>query len=128
MKTRAKTLLYSFKWIPRIICILFAAFISLFALDSFGPGISFWKALPGFLIHMIPTFLIVIVLIFSWKWEWVGGMFFLLLAIAYLIWSSKSGNGSHLIDIPLFIISMLFFTSWFMRKNTGLAEADDEGT
>ncbi len=35
-------------WLPRILGILFAIFISIFALDAFGEGIPFLEAIVGF--------------------------------------------------------------------------------
>ena len=40
MNKTVKPVLY---WSPRILCILFAIFISLFALDVFGEGDGFWE-------------------------------------------------------------------------------------
>ena len=103
-------------WIPRILCILFAIFISIFAFDVFNQGTGFWKTLIALLIHLIPTFLIVIILILSWKLPWIGGFSFILLGIGYIIWSSKTGRGSQIINIPLFLVGILFLASWFLRK------------
>lgn len=122
MKTLYYSLLLFLKWIPRIVSILMALFVSVFALDSFSPEVSFWKSLPGFLIQLIPAFLIILILILSWKREWIGGIFFVVLGIVYIIWSSRSGNGTHLIDVPLFLIGMLFMASWLLRKE--IREAD----
>jgi len=54
-------------WLPRILCILAILFISLFALDSFDPELSLYKQLSGFLMHMIPSFILVALLIVAWK-------------------------------------------------------------
>jgi hypothetical protein len=50
-------------WTPRIVCILFAIFISLFAVDVFSAGYSLPKTILALLMHLIPTGVIVIVLI-----------------------------------------------------------------
>ena len=42
-------------WLPRILGILFAVFISIFALDAFGEGIPVLEAIIGFVIHLVPT-------------------------------------------------------------------------
>ena len=59
-------------WIPRIVGLLVAAFISLFALDVFGAGYSFWETLIALGMHLIPTAIIILVLAVAWRWEWVG--------------------------------------------------------
>ena len=42
MKRPVKRTLF---WAPRILCILFAVFVSLFALDVFGEGYGFWETI-----------------------------------------------------------------------------------
>jgi len=61
-------------WPPRILGILFVLFISIFALDAFGEGIPFAEAIVGFLIHLVPTYIIIIVLLIAWKWGVVSGI------------------------------------------------------
>ncbi|MHC1705274.1 MAG: hypothetical protein AB9846_15315 [Tenuifilaceae bacterium] len=111
-------------WIPRILCILFAVFISLFAFDVFGQGSGFWKTLIDLLLHLVPTFLVIIIIILSWKWSWIGGVSFILLGIVYLIWSSQTGRGSHIIDITLFSVGILFLIDWFLRKRIKAAQEE----
>ncbi|MEI8059615.1 MAG: hypothetical protein WCG67_05610, partial [Ferruginibacter sp.] len=60
------------RWTARIMSIAFAAFISIFALDVFNESSNFWDTALGLLIHLIPTFLIILVLIISWRKEWIG--------------------------------------------------------
>jgi hypothetical protein len=52
-------------WTPRIVCILFTAAISLFACDAFGYDTGFRKTLLAFLVHLLPTFLMIFILYFS---------------------------------------------------------------
>ena len=66
MNTRTKRVLF---WAPKILCILFAVFASLFALDVFDLGMGFGKTMFALLMHLIPVFGIVIVLIIAWRWE-----------------------------------------------------------
>jgi hypothetical protein len=46
-------------WLPRILCILAILFISVFALDAFDPELSIWQQIVGFLIHLIPSFILI---------------------------------------------------------------------
>jgi hypothetical protein len=123
MKTLTYSLLLFFLWAPRILTILFAIFISFFAFDVFGQGTGFCKTLLALMMHLIPTFLLVIILIFSWKRPWIGGICFILLGIAYIIWSSQSGRGASFIYIVLFVVGILFLASWFLRKAIKEAQA-----
>lgn len=116
-------LLLLLHWSPRVLCIIFAVFISLFALDAFDQGTSFLKTALALLIHLIPTIIIVLVLILSWRWSWIGGISYILLGIVYIIWSSKTGRGSHIIDFPLFLIGFLFLADWILRKKVKEAQA-----
>jgi hypothetical protein len=63
-----------------ILCILIAIFVSLFSFDVFGQNAGFWKTLIAFLIHNIPTIVLIGVLILSWKWSWIGGISYMVLA------------------------------------------------
>ena len=105
-------------WSPRILMILFIGFISLFALDSFDGEQSFIEKISSFLIHLIPTAVLIILLIISWWREWIGGIAFLLLAIGYIVmaWDKFPISVYFLISGPLFIISILFWLNWIKRK------------
>ena len=112
-----KTTRQALYWTPRVFCILFAAFLSLFSFDVFEGGGSFGEQVLGFLIHNIPVYLVVIVLVIAWKREWVGGIAFLILAVLYMILTKmRMGWESYLgISGPLVIISILFFLNWKYR-------------
>lgn len=107
---------------PRILTILFAIMISFFAFDVFGQGTGFWITLFALLIHLIPTFLIIIILILSWKRPWIGGISLISLGIAYIIWSSQAGRGASFVYIVLFAVGILFLASWFLRKEIKKAQ------
>jgi hypothetical protein len=71
--------------IARILAIAFAVFISLFALDVFVPGVPLGKILQGLLIHLIPTYIILILTWITWKHPMIGGILFILAGAAYPI-------------------------------------------
>ncbi len=106
-------------WSPRILCILFAAFLSLFALDVFGEGIGFWEAIPALLIHLVPVYFVVIVLIVAWRWEWVGAVLFTLLAALYVIqaWGRFDWSAYVVISGPLILLGVLFLLNWIDRAD-----------
>ena len=104
-------------WAPRVLCILFAIFVSLFALDVFEEGHGLWETMLALLMHLIPTFVILIVLAISWRWEWVGGILFIALGVLYL---ALAGGRLHwsaylLISGPLFLVGVLFLINWLYR-------------
>ena len=47
-------------WIPRVLAIMFILFISVFALDAFSGKVPFIKEFVGFLIHLIPSFILIV--------------------------------------------------------------------
>lgn len=76
-----------FYWSPRILAILFAAFISIFALDVFQENRGFWLTVAALLIHLVPTVLVLLTLVVAWRWEWRGAVLFIGMGLFYLLWS-----------------------------------------
>lgn len=107
-------------WTPRVLTILFAVFISLFALDVFAAGYGFWEAVGGFLIHLVPTYLLVIALVIAWKWEHIGGIIFILLGLWYvvMVWDKLPVSASWMAVISgsAFLIGALFIICWAKKK------------
>jgi lysylphosphatidylglycerol synthetase-like protein (DUF2156 family) len=105
-------------WAPRILGLLFAAFISLFALDVFGEGYGFWETIAALIMHLIPTAILLVVLALAWRWEWIGAILFAALGVAYIIMAGGKFEWATylLISGPLFLIGALFLVSWLFRK------------
>jgi hypothetical protein len=70
-------------WTPRVLMILFIAFISLFAADVFGEGYSLPQLLLALLMHLIPSFVMVGAAWLAWRFELVGGAVFASFALGY---------------------------------------------
>ena len=115
------------RWIPRIVCILAILFISMFALDSFAPELTFWQQIGGFLIHLIPSLILVLFLIVAWKWELIGGMIFIIVGTGFspLIYSMNYHMNHSVwisigiiasITLPFVFVGCLFILSHFLRK------------
>ena len=106
-----------FFWIPRVLCILFAMFLSLFALDVFSEGYGFWEAILALLIHLVPVYIVVIALCIAWRWEWVGAILFIALALFYPVWSEGRFHWSAYLVIsgPLVLLCVLFLFNWIYR-------------
>jgi len=107
-------------WSPRILGILFALFTSIFALDVFGEHSGIWNILVALIMHLIPTFIIVIVLIISWRWEWIGAIIFTILSLFYIVWTwGQFPLVTYvLIAGPLLLIGVLFLMNWFYTLAT----------
>jgi hypothetical protein len=104
-------------WMPRILCVLFAVFVSLFALDVFGEGYSFWETIVALLMHLVPTGIILIALAIAWRWEWIGAILFVALGVWYVImaWGKFEWPTYLLIAGPLFLVGALFLVNWLYR-------------
>jgi len=104
-------------WTPRILCILFATFLSLFALDVFGEGYSFGKTLLALLIHLVPVWVIILILGISWRWAWVGGIAFPSFGVLYIVWAWRRFPWSVYATIagPMFLLGILFWINWIYR-------------
>jgi hypothetical protein len=104
-------------WMPRILCLLFAVFISLFALDVFGAGYGFWETLVALLIHLVPTAIILIALAIAWRREWIGAILFVALGAWYVItaWGKFPWTTYLLIAGPSVLIGVMFLVNWLFR-------------
>lgn len=99
-------------WTPRILAIIFTVILSMFALDVFKEGYNFWQTIGALLIHLIPTFIIILVIAAAWKDELAGGALFLLLGLIYIIMIMDRGNVHWLTYVvlvgPVFLTGALF--------------------
>ncbi len=114
MSTLADKLVY---WAPRVLSILFALFISLFALDVFSETRGFWETTGALLMHLIPTFFILIVLFVSWRREWIAAILYAALAVLYVVgmWGKFPLATYLAIAGPLVLTAALFMLSWHQR-------------
>ena len=104
-------------WAPRILCILFAVFLSLFAFDVFGEGLGFGETILALLIHLVPVYIVVIVLVIAWRREWVGAILFTALAVFYVAsaWGRFHWSAYLAISGPLVVLGVLFLLNWIYR-------------
>jgi len=114
MKTATSRLLF---WTPRVLTLLFAAFVSIFALDVFDLGYGVWKTILALLIHLIPTGLILVLLAVTWRWEWIGGILFPALGAWYVcaFWGRFPWSVYVIMAGPLFLLGILFLFNWRYR-------------
>ena len=114
MNTTTKRVLF---WSPRVLCILFAVFVSLFALDVFGEGFGFWQTIIALVMHLIPTYVVVTALVLAWRWEWVGAILFTGLGVFYVAgtWGRFPWVTYLSIAGPLFLVGVLFGVNWVYR-------------
>ena len=115
MNSNLKRILF---WTPRLLGILFVAFLSLFALDIFDMQLGFWGTLVGLFMHLIPSLVLVVALILAWRWEWVGTLLFFSFTAWFIAISlGHAGWIAYLLMAgPPFLVGVLFFLGWIYRK------------
>ena len=124
---KLKTSIRVLHWLSRVICIMAILFISLFALDAFTPGHTIWQQLGDFLIHLIPSYILIAFLIIAWKWEFIGGIIFVVIGVAmtpfvYIMNYHRTHSiGVSLmiilmITIPFVVVGVLFIASHCLKK------------
>jgi peptidoglycan/LPS O-acetylase OafA/YrhL len=114
-------------WLPRILCILAILLISVFALDAFNPELTLWNQIIGFIRHLIPSFILILLLVLAWKKELIGGIVFTIIGLGlsplifihnyrmnHSVWMSL--GIITIITIPFTIVGILFILSHYRKK------------
>ena len=134
IRKEMKTTIRIFHWLPRIICILAILFISMFAADAFSPGPTIWQQLRDFLMHLIPSFVLVAALIVAWKWELIGGIIFIVIGLGLSPFVySLNYNRTHsvgtsleiilMITFPFVVVGILFLVRHWLKKHNQIKVA-----
>jgi hypothetical protein len=113
MKPSVRHLLF---WSPRVLGLLFAGFLGVFALDVFNEGYGFWSTILALLIHLIPAEIVVVAILVSWRWDWVGAALLATGGAYYALTNLRHPDWILLISGPAFLISLLLFMNWVFRK------------
>lgn len=115
-------------WAPRLAAILIAFFIGLFSLDVFEMEASPLELLGGFLMHNIPSFILIVLLVIAWKRPAVGFWTYLAAAVVlaiFFLWPVLTNPGARdmrispgllLFAVPLLLIAALFYANWKWLK------------
>jgi hypothetical protein len=104
-------------WAPRVLGILFALFVSIFALDVFGAGYGFWETILALVMHLLPVFALLIGLAIAWRWEWVGALIFLGFALWYLVqaWGQFPLSVYLVMAGVPFVVGVLWLIDWLYK-------------
>ena len=115
MSASAKQVLF---WAPRALTVAAALFLGIFALDVFGAGYGFWQTLLALLIHLVPTFLALLVLAVAWRRPRFGGLLFLAAGAAYTVDNLEHPSWVLGVSGPLFLVGLLWILSgiWGERR------------
>ncbi|MDC7246541.1 MAG: hypothetical protein PQJ47_11630 [Sphaerochaetaceae bacterium] len=108
-------------WIPRILSLLFIAFIFLFSLDVWQQqDLTVWQKLIGFVIHNIPVILLAVVLAVSWHHPAAGAILYGVAGLFYFIMIVDDFEliSFLILPVPLWVISLLFLFVWKSNRMT----------
>jgi len=100
----------------------------MFALDAFSSEELFIVQLGDFIMHLIPSIVLLFILILTWKKELLGGIIFMVIGLGmspFVYTMNYNMNHSILkslgvimiITIPFFVVGVLFLVSHFKKKN-----------
>lgn len=97
--------------LPRILAILGIIFLSIFSLDVFEVGKPIWEMLLAFLIHNIPSLILITILIIAWKKELIGGILFLIISTVPFFFLSNPFWVNLILSAPFILTGLLFLMS-----------------
>ena len=105
-------------WAPRLLGLVFALFLSVFAADVFEERRGLWQTVGALLVHLLPVFLVLLVLALAWHRDLVGGGLFVLLGALYILVATGRMHWSALVVVsgPLFVIGLLFIWNWWFTR------------
>ena len=105
-------------WAPRVLAVLYAAFLALFALDVFGMGLAMWRTTLALLIHLAPVYLVAGALAVAWRRRKAGGALFILLGLAYLVFTGGTFPMATYLVIsgPPLVIGLLFIRDGLVQR------------
>ncbi len=102
---------------PRVFTILLALFLMLFSFDVFDGQSSAREMAVGFLIHNIPSILMLVIVSAAWNREWLGAVIFPVLGLLYFLNNVNAHWSVHLaITLPLLVNGLLYLLAWLDRK------------
>jgi hypothetical protein len=110
-------------WTPRVLGVLFAFFVSIFALDVFGQGYGFLDTILVLFMHLIPVYILLAALAIAWRWEWAGAVLFASFSVWYVVVSwGRLPLAANLIGVwpiagPSLLIGLLFLLNWIYKPN-----------
>jgi len=105
-------------WAPRVAAILIIFFVSLFSLDVFEMDAPPLELLRGFLMHSLPSIVMIVLLVLAWRRPVIGFYAFLLVGIFFLRFVILGRDLAHflLFSGPMLLVAALFYADWRWLK------------
>ena len=109
-------------WTPRVLSVLFAAFLGIFAADVFDETQGFWSTALALFLHLIPSGLILLMLVIAWRREWLGVILYLAFGLMFCVafWGTADWLGYAALSAPPTVIALLFFAHWWLSGRSRL--------
>lgn len=117
-------------WAPRMLSLLFVAFLMLMSLDVFENATGFWETALALFMHNIPALILLAIIAVAWRYEIVGAIGFFLGGIVYiglvfrnpfewyyLAWVAQ-------ISGVAFLVGALYLVGWNKRRHSEKASAN----
>ena len=103
-------------WAPRVLSLLFVAFLCLFSLDGFTEYKG-WETILALLIHLSVPIIVLLATIWAWKKDLVGTVMFFGFAIYYVYTVGLNRHWSWYVAIsgPAVVIGVLFLINWIKK-------------
>lgn len=99
----------------RVVAIAAIAFISMFSFDAFGGDAPLVEQFVGWIIHMLPSFALIVALWASWNHPATGALAFLVTAtLPFWLLPNESGV-NFILSAPFAVTGALFALVWWMR-------------
>lgn len=105
-------------WLPRVLAIAYIIFLGIFAFDAFSADSTVLENILGLIMHLVPSFILMLVLFVAWKNEKLGAVLFAILAVIFTIFfnSYRELVTFAIISLPLFAISSALLLSHYFRN------------
>jgi len=104
-------------WIARILMIGFILFLTVFSLDVFEIEATLLEQLGGFVMHSIPSLVLVAVLLVSWRNPLLGGILTLASAAALTLRFRIQGiTELATLVLPLVVVGILFIAAYLVSR------------
>lgn len=102
-------------YLPRVLSILIIAFFAMFILEGLSPEFNWQDSLA----HLVLALVVLLITIAAWKWPKIGGWFFFLFGLKYLldVFDTEWLNGLIVGGIPL-LTGILFLIEGFRKQKT----------
>jgi general stress protein CsbA len=95
----------------------------MFSLDAFDGNAPFLDKLAGFLIHMLPSFVMILFLVISWNRPVAAGFMFILLGMLFTFFFNTYKEVASFLTISLIPIltGLMFLVPSMIRRKTSSA-------